>query len=91
VLRAGPVLKKRHLVISNTRPTINWSKGFWRLWLVASIMWIVGVGWIAWPWYSWNERAIGWWLTYTFVPTALTLIVGASLAWALRGFLQKRP
>jgi hypothetical protein len=34
-----------------------------------------------------NERAIEWWAAYTFGPPVILLVVGASLVWALRGFV----
>jgi hypothetical protein len=28
---------------------MNWTRGFFRLWLVASLLWVVAVGWLTWP------------------------------------------
>jgi hypothetical protein len=35
---------------------------------------------------DWNWEVTGWWVTYTFAPPIIVLILGASLFWALRGF-----
>jgi hypothetical protein len=64
------------------------ARGLFRLWLVLSVLWIGGVGIVAWLEWPSGDKAVFLWLL-AFVPPAFLLALGSALVWASRGFRQQ--
>lgn len=70
---------------------MNWRRGFFRLWLVLSALWVVPVGlFIAGTYKPMQLLAepLAWWLMLG--PPAVALVLLTAAGWALKGFREVR-
>jgi len=78
----------------NASPALNWRRGLWRLWVLASSAWVLGWGVYLTIWalrsgfsHSGDLLAIP---VLLFGPPVALLIFGLATSWAFRGFLPEK-
>ena len=87
--------------------TANWRRGLFRLWVVFSIGWIIGIGWSHRLDCAFGQYSAPWCVGYgqdpyvmeyavrvhalVFGVPALTLLAGLALIWVANGFRGERP
>jgi len=66
---------------------LNWRKGFFRLWLLASSVWVIVTGsvWITKGCYNLSACS-----EMTFLPPIIALLLGMGFMWAFSGFVPKQ-
>ena len=67
--------------------SVNWKRGLLRAWAVLSAIWVVGVAFLVFDRWPAVEEA-EWFFTVALalIPALVILLIGFSVAWAVRGF-----
>jgi hypothetical protein len=82
---------------------MNWRRGLFRLWLLASVLWVGGCLWLldyscffgAYPWCNWwvvrplLSSTYAEVLAKTFGPPVILFLIGYALLWIGRGFRSR--
>ena len=67
---------------------LNWRKGFFRLWLLASSIWVIVLMVAASKNFSKHDLLFD--LGITFLPPVIALVFGIGFMWAFSGFVPKQ-